>query len=90
LSVRGSSEKVFVELGRPYAHGDDFSCPFTIAFGANSISREIFAVDAFQALELAVRTISVNLHYEKSLPLGRRYWLDPKKGLGFVNPEQGK
>ena len=90
LGVKDSPETIVVELGRPYAHGNEFACPFRIAFQSEIISREIFGIDAFQALQLALKILSVELHYDDRLPLGRMYWLDPKDDIGFENPEQGK
>jgi Domain of unknown function (DUF6968) len=88
LDIKGSNEKVIVELGRPYARPTgEFGCPYRIAFGETVIQQEIFGEDGFQALQLTLNMISVLLHFDQDLPVGRMYWLDPDFDIGFPAPE---
>jgi len=88
LGIRDSREKVIVELARPYARPTgEFGCPYRIAFGETVIQQEIFGVDAFQALQLSLKMMSVHLHYAEDLPLGKMYWLEPDQDIGFSPPE---
>ena len=90
LGIEGSNNKVVVEIRRPKRRDMNFACPYRITYGARVINREICGVDEFQALQLALRTLAVELHYNKNLPIGRMYWLEKGNDIGFVNPEQGK
>jgi hypothetical protein len=88
LDIRGSTQKVVVELARPYARpSGEFGCPYRIEYGQTVIQREIFGVDSFQALQLALKIISSHLHYDEDLPLGKMYWLEPDNDIGFPAPE---
>ena len=88
LDVRDSTQKVIVELARPYQRPtSEFACPFRIEYGQTVIQHEIFGEDAFQALQLALKLVSVQLHYDEGLPLGQMYWLEPDVGMGFPAPE---
>jgi Domain of unknown function (DUF6968) len=89
LDVRDSDQKVIVDLARPYARPTgEFGCPYRIACGQTVIQREIFGVDAFQALQLALRMISEHLYYDQELPIGRMYWLEPEGDIGFPTPPE--
>jgi hypothetical protein len=88
LDIRDSTQKVVVELARPYARpSGEFGCPYRIVCGPIVIQQEIFGVDAFQALQLALKMMSVHLHYAEELPLGKMYWLEPDLDIGFPAPE---
>jgi hypothetical protein len=83
IEVRGSIERVVVELGAPFAVGNDYHCPIRISCGATIIHREIPGVDAFQALQLALYSIATELKHSQRLPTGAMHWLNAKNGIGF-------
>ena len=88
LDVRDSTQKVIVELARPYERSTgEFGCPYRIEWGQTVIQREIFGVDAFQALQLTLKMISFELHYEEELPIGRMYLFEGDDDIGFPKPD---
>ena len=88
LDVRDSTQKVVLELGRPYQQPTgEFACPYRIKFGPTVTQREMFGEDAFQALQLALKMFAFELHHDKRLPIGQMYWLDTNGGVGFDDPE---
>ena len=88
LGIRDSDQKVIVELARPYARPTgEFGCPYRIEYGQTVIQREIFGEDSFQALQLTLKMISVDLHYAEVLPIGKMYLLEPDLDIGFPAPE---
>jgi Domain of unknown function (DUF6968) len=88
LESDGSSRLVLVRLGKPERspQADNYYCPFQfVGLGSEKVHR-IFGLDAFQALQLAQRTISVLLHHyrkESNLVL---YWLERGDDMGFPEP----
>ena len=91
LDIRDSTQKVIVELARPYARpSGEFACPYRIEYGQTVIQREIFGEDSFQALQLTLNMISVDLHYAEDLPIGKMDWLEPDLDTGFPAPEVRK
>ena len=74
-------------LGDEVSDGQDFGCSFRLAYGEQEYVRAIYGVDAFQALMLALKTVSVHLKHDDWLPRDRMYWLEPGNGTGFPNPD---
>jgi len=87
LDVDGTSSKVIVELAKPVSDGRDSGCSFRLAYREQEYVRAIYGVDAFQALMLALKTVSVHLKHDDWLPRDRMYWLEPGNGTGFPNPD---
>jgi len=83
----GGASKVIVELAKPVSDGQDFGCSYRLEYEGKERVRTIYGVDSFQALTLALKIISVDLETLEWLPRDRMYWLEPKNGTGFSNPE---
>jgi len=84
LNVVDAKEKVIVELGQPKCVSDtEAFCPYRFTFMGKTSGIDVHAVDAFQALQLALKTLPVELRHRESLPLGRMYWLEPGDDMGF-------
>jgi hypothetical protein len=80
------SAEVVVLLGKPQKLPDfaDYYCPYQIKGAGTQKVRSIWGVDAFQALQLALRTIAVELEVlNKDLGGKLRWECDDKGGLGF-------
>jgi hypothetical protein len=65
LEDNGNSRQVFVRLGKPQSspQGDEYHCPIQIVGIGGEKIRQIFGIDAFQALQLTLRYISFSLHH---------------------------
>jgi hypothetical protein len=78
-----------VKLGRPQPSPDDpeseeYFCPFQITGVGDERVRYAAGVDAFQAIELALRLIGAFLHRLNGQAGGRIRWkCDESGGLGF-------
>ena len=80
------SASVAVSLGKPQRLPDsqDYYCPYQIAAAGTQKVRYMCGVDAFQALQLALRTIAVELEVlNKDLGGKLRWGCNDKGGLGF-------
>ena len=90
--VNDPSRNMVVKMGKPLplpdALGDDHYCPYQIS-GAGT--ERIFygaGVDAFQALELGLKMIGVDLAVLNGKLDGQLRWeCDEQGGLGFPFPE---
>ena len=84
LYVEGQAEKVVVQLGRPRYVGDkEATCPFRFVYGDVVGGADIYGIDTFQALELALRILPTYLRTEKYLPLGKMYAWHIGDDMGF-------
>jgi len=80
-----------VKLGVPdrYSDSSDYHCPFQfIGVGDDSI-RSAAGIDAFQAIQLALRMIGMFLYLHLNPQLGNSLrWKGDKEGdLGFPRPD---
>ncbi len=84
LTKLGPPEEVIVRLGIPQESEDGaFFCPFEIVgFGAMRI-RCAWGVDAFQALQLTLKMIGVNLHHYRQGYGEGFYFTEEGDDLGF-------
>lgn len=84
-AVNGESPKdVIVRLGKPQPHSDGsgFFSPFElIGLGQRKV-RYASGIDAFHALQLVFRMISVDLDFYKQEPSVDMYFLQPGDDLG--------
>jgi hypothetical protein len=56
--------EIRVRIGRPYAHPDpdwDWVCPIQILGLADEAVRNVYGIDAIQALTLALQMVGINL-----------------------------
>jgi len=84
LAIEGQTDKVVVQLGRPYfADTGEAVCPFRFIYRNLVGGNDSYGVDAFQALELALKIVPTYLRTESYLPLGRMFAFDPGDDMGF-------
>jgi hypothetical protein len=79
-------EEVFVLLGKPQTLPDhkDFFCPYQVKGAGDEKVRVAYGIDGFQALQLALSILSVELEVlNKELGGKLRWECDEKGWLGF-------
>jgi hypothetical protein len=82
LSEPGSAVEVL--LGKPEPDAKDFYCPYQIKGAGTEKVRCVYGVDAFQALQLALSTLRVELEALNNDLGGTLRWeCDDKGELGF-------
>jgi hypothetical protein len=79
IDASGGSREVVVRLGAPQQsdHGD-FSCAYEIVGFGRARMSSAFGIDAFQAIQLALRNIGAELHLHRQ-----------RSGCGFFFQEEG-
>jgi hypothetical protein len=86
LRDRGAASEVLVLLGKPQQLPDhqDYYCPYQIKGAGPEKVRYACGIDPFQALQLALSTLGVELEVlNKELGGKLRWECDAKGGLGF-------
>jgi hypothetical protein len=81
----GDTTKVSVRLGKPQASpdGDEAHCACQITGIGDEKVHEIFGIDAFQALQLALRYISFRLHHYRKRSDNAIYAWERGDDMGF-------
>lgn len=76
---------VTIELGMPYADGDnpDYLCPYRITGWGSGRVRGSFGVDPIQALTLAMQAIGTDLYSSDEYRSGSLRWFKPHDDLGL-------
>jgi hypothetical protein len=84
LEENSKKRHVYVRLGKPEESHDqtDYSCPIQIVGLEDDNVKQIFGVDAFQALQLALRYISFRLHHCRKDNLALYCW-EEGDDMGF-------
>jgi hypothetical protein len=80
----GRKEKIFLKVGIPFEYGEglDWCCPYELGSESDKMLQRMFGIDALQALELTMKTLSVEIqHWERSRK-GKFYFLD-EEGAGI-------
>ena len=87
-------ESIVVLLGKPqymHNHSDFYGCPYQIKRSESEKLMTICGIDAFQALQLAINTIGVELEIIRRDTGGQLTWDGDEKGdLGFPSPDWKK
>jgi hypothetical protein len=84
LCVTDSAETVLVQIGRPTAvSNSEAKCSYRLVYRGNAEGMNISGVDSFQALQLALKALPIELRHRQSLPLGQMYYLEPGDDMGF-------
>jgi len=84
LLGRDGEAAAAVLLGKPQAHGEEFYCPYQIKGVGDEKVRYAFGVDAFQALQLALSILGVQLEVLNKELGGRLRWeCAEKDDFGF-------
>lgn len=88
----GNTTQVFVRLGKAQAspEGDEYYCPFQIVGVGDEKVRQIFGIDAFQALQLTLRAISFKLHYHRRQSNLVLYCWEQGDDMGFPEDPRDK
>lgn len=86
------NRQIVVRMGRPQPwanpHGEDYFCPFQIVGLGNEAVKYAAGVDAFQAVELGLRMIGIELAVLNRDVDGQLRWeCDGHGDLGFPVPE---
>ncbi|HKN26074.1 MAG TPA: hypothetical protein VJX72_14590 [Candidatus Acidoferrum sp.] len=85
------AESVVVQLGKPvhFSNCTDFYCPYQITRPNSVKIMGIGGLDAFQALQLAINTLGVELEVIRRDSGGQLIWEGDEEGnLGFPIPEK--
>ena len=85
LALNGPSgtTQIPIRIFQPRAMPIDWTCMFTIGWPDETFEMEVRGVDAFQALELTLRTIGVMLYTSEHHKAGKLVWLEAGDGYGF-------
>jgi hypothetical protein len=86
LRDQGAPSEVLVLLGKPQKLPDhpDYYCPYQIKGAGDEKVRYVCGIDPFQALQLALSTLGVELEVLNKELGGRLRWeCDASGGLGF-------
>ena len=78
VSDDGRKEKAFIKVGKPFEHSKelDWCCPYELSTKSRKKVFGMIGIDSLQALELTMKTLSVEIeHWEKSRK-GKFYFLD--------------
>ncbi len=89
LDNLATGEAVTVVLFRPElsSNGTEFECRFRLDGWPGTTPGRAYGVDAFQALDHAMKVIGVTLYASQLYKQGQLRWLDPNNGdLGFPVP----
>jgi hypothetical protein len=90
LHVVGSDEKVLVEIGKPRRRDVDAQCSYRIHYRGQVFGIDVSGIDTFQALQLALRTLPVELRHHSLLPVGKIYQFEPGDDMGFSEPRESQ
>lgn len=86
LSRENSKTEIFVRIGKPclQENNRDYFCPWHVSGLGDGRVRRAEGVDGVQALQLALRMISIYLQSIRETKEGLIYWEGEQKGdLGF-------
>jgi hypothetical protein len=64
LEVDGTEREIVVRLGKPKQEGSDWVCAYQILGFKRKRGLLVYGIDAFQALLLAIKSLSVDLEVE--------------------------
>lgn len=83
LEAADGVAKIPVRIFLPQELSVDWICRFTIGWPGEEFEMDVHGVDAFQALELALRTIGVMIYTSEHHKAGKLMWLEAGDGYGF-------
>ncbi len=88
----GGTAQVFVRLGKPQSSpiGDEFHCTGQIVGIGDERIHEIFGIDAFQALQLTLRYISIKLRDFRKRHKVALYAWEREDEMGFPEDPRDK
>lgn len=82
--ANGRAENAYLRIGMPFEAGGgmDWCCPFELGTESNKRLRGIHGIDAVQALDLAMKSLRVDIEYWERTKDGKFYFLD-EEGAGI-------
>ena len=90
LHVVGSDEKVLVEIGKPRRRDVDAQCPYRIHYRGRVFGINVSGIDEVQALQLAMKTLPIELRHHPLLPVGKIYQFEPGDDMGFPEAKESQ
>ena len=88
LHIVGSDEKVLVEIGKPRQRDVDAQCPYRIHYRGRVFGIDMSGIDGFQALQLTMKTLPIELWHHPLLPVGQIYQFEPGDDMGFPEAKE--
>ena len=84
VSDDGRKEKAFLKVGKPYEHSKDLDwcCPYELSTESRKKVFGMIGIDSLQALELTMKTLSVEIEHWEKVQKGKFYFLD-EEGAGM-------
>lgn len=84
ISDNGRKEKAYLKVGKPYEHSKDLDwcCPYELSTESRKKVFGMIGIDPLQALELTMKTLSVEVEYWEKSQKGKFYFLD-EEGAGI-------
>src|SRR5689334_6229906 len=76
----GMKEKATLKVGKPFEYGEgfDWCCPYELSTESSKKLFGMFGIDALQALELTMKTLSVEIEHWEKTKKGKFYFLNEK------------
>ena len=80
----GRKEKAVLKVGKPYEHSKelDWCCPYELSTESRKKVFGIIGIDSLQALELTMKTLSVEIEHWEKVQKGKFHFLD-EEGAGI-------
>lgn len=74
----GRKEKAFLKVGMPFEYGEglDWCCPYELSTESTKKLFGMFGIDALQALELTMKTLSVEIEHWERTKKGKFHFLN--------------
>ena len=74
----GKKEKAFIKIGKPYEHSKelDWCCPYELSTANHKKLFGMIGIDSIQALELTMKTLTVEIEYWEKTKKGKFHFLD--------------
>lgn len=83
LRAATGAVQIPVRIFVPRITDTDWACRFTIGWPDREFEMDVFGVDAFQALTLALQTVGVMMYTSEHHNSGNLMWLEAGGGYGF-------
>lgn len=73
----GKIEKAFLKVGRPFEYGEglDWCCPYELSTESRKKVFGMFGIDSLQAIDLALKTLRVEVEHWEKTQNGKFYFL---------------
>jgi hypothetical protein len=88
LHVADSTDRVLVQIGKPRQVDVDAQCPYRFRYRNVTFGMDISGIDEFQALQLAMKLLPIELRHNTRLPIGKMYQFEPGDDMGFPEAQE--